>query len=312
MAAMPFRARCALAPAAPRGLATLLRAGRAYAAGAPTAPVAAATAAEVAVALAAAHGGGAARAPAILRAPAPPPQVFFFVRRAALLGSDFAEVGVRAGASVASLKKAAMRELRLDMAPDAVALALAPNSLRGGLPASGAALPRLDSTLSLDAAFASGLLAPGARLLLLPACAGGASQAVVGSDSSPGDASSPSNASPLPYSVVCEPGEGDGARGEIRGGGSGGGDTQPEPIASEADFVRCVRGDTMWAVRSTASGKEGRLQRSRVSSLASARRALGTPGTRLVLHMSGTDSLFASVPDGVVDLLSGCHSVALT
>ncbi len=112
-----------------------------------------------------------AAAPARGLAAAPPPQppavarrrraLFaraphtFFVQRAA--GVGFAEVEVAAGASVAALVKAAVAELRLDAAPDAVTLSHA-----GAAPGA----PPLDATLTLDAALAAGALAPRAKLLL--------------------------------------------------------------------------------------------------------------------------------------------------
>lgn len=86
------------------------------------------------------------------RAAAPRPPHLFFVQRAA--DGGFAEVQVAAGATVAALVRAAVSELRLDVAPDLATLA----------PSEGGAA--LDATLTLDAALAMGALLPHAKLLV--------------------------------------------------------------------------------------------------------------------------------------------------
>jgi hypothetical protein len=62
---------------------------------------------------------------------------------------------------------------------------------------------------------------------------------------------------------------------------AGGVDTEPQPLASEDDFEAFIRGCSLWAVR-PAEG--GRSRRTKITSLASALRALQTDGTYLLLR----------------------------
>ena len=169
----------------------------------------------------------------------------FYVRRSE--DTDLAELSVPSRATIGALKAAACAALRLDAPLSAVTLSR-----------EGAAL---DCTLTLDEAHAAGVLAPRDKLVAVVRAVsgeGGGSPLLEG------------GGSPLllPYRVLDESVE-----------------TEPQLLASDAEFQHFVRGRTLWAVRDKSEG--GGSKRSMITSLRAARGALATAGTYLLLREGG-------------------------
>jgi len=175
----------------------------------------------------------------------PAPLVAAFVKLAR--DADYSRVEVRADATVAELKRAAIAELRIEARPGNVTLALeqdaaAPAAARRKTPPP----PPLDVSLLVGEALAARL--PARLIATVHEAADNAAPALV------------------PY---------------WREGGDAPGPAE-QPADSEADFAVFLQGEQLWTAHTTGEGGERRGYK--ITSLASARKALAAPGTRLVLR----------------------------
>lgn len=172
--------------------------------------------------------------------------------------ADFAEVPVRADATVAELKVAVIAALGIAASPRHVTLALSrKNRGRPGAGADAAPSPPLDCALSVGNVFRR---LSSAKLV-----------ATVHSPPPPTLAAADALAEPvlIPYRRAA------GERPDDP-------DPEPQPVASPEAFARFLAGKTMWAARAAPGG--GETRGCEVLDLESARRALAAPGTHLVVR----------------------------